>query len=215
MTVSLAANALTELAAVKTELGITGSSDDDYLNRAINAASDFVEAYCGRVFYWDDDITEALKGFGDYHLVVSRKPLDTIIAITYDGSTVDSGNYEIHDADAGIIFAPGRWNNTAYRDTTPTQDPIEGTNRKLYSVNYKAGYVTPKQETDDPTLTRNLPWSLEQACIDLVTAQYRSKGSDKNIKSERLMSWSVVYGDQAIPPSIKTVLDSYMVIGFA
>jgi hypothetical protein len=67
--------------------------------------------------------------------------------------------------------------------------------------------------------TRNLPYDLEQACIDLVVLKYSTKGKNPNIKSERLTTWAATYGgfDSSasddpfadIPSSIKGVLNAY------
>jgi hypothetical protein len=47
---ALASNALTTLATVKDELGISDTSQDDRLGRLINVVSDAIEHYCGRLF---------------------------------------------------------------------------------------------------------------------------------------------------------------------
>ncbi len=190
---SLATNALTTLATVKTELGIADASKDDQLSRYINVISDLIADYCNRIFYWEEDIEEAVAGFASNFLVVSRTPLLEISSIEYDGEELDATTYNIDTADSGKIYRSTPWIWTARAEETPTQDPVPGSEKKLYTVTYDGGYVTPEQE-GAPTPVRTLPWVLEDACIRLVVDRYRGSGKPTNIKSEKLLSWSVGYG---------------------
>jgi hypothetical protein len=102
---------LTTLTNVKTELSISSSSDDSYLERLIGAATGLISSYTKRTFHYGTAITEYVHGFGTPHLKVSRTPIVSITSITYDGSTIDSDDYEVRgsDANAGIIYKPSCW----------------------------------------------------------------------------------------------------------
>jgi len=201
----VAANALTALATVKTELGISASTDDAYLERLINAASDFIERYCSRQFQ-RASVTEKVQGYGDSFLRLGRRPIDTAVAITItlDGAAVDSISYEVHDAEAGLLIGKSGWADTTSLFEGPAWDGHAGSERKLYSVTYTGGYVLPGDGG-----TRTLPYDLEDACVGLVVSRYRSRGQDQRIKSESLLSYSVTFGEAEIPAPILAVLDRH------
>jgi hypothetical protein len=212
---ALADNALTTLATVKTELSITGSSDDAYLERLIDAASAFIASYCRREFHSQSSIAEKVAGHGGKFLTVAVTPITTLTSISYDGSAVGSDNYEIHDADAGLIYALGAWVWTADHLQSIGQEALGRRERKLYTVTYDGGYVTPEQGG-----SVTLPKDLEDACISLVVMRYRQKGRDPAVKTERLMEASIGYAAtsgstgsdplQATAPWVYSILQRYM-----
>jgi len=213
---ALSTNALCELADVKTELGITVSTFDSYLERLINLKSDQIEKYIGRKLYWEEDIVEKRQGYGDRYLVLDRNPISGTPVITYNGTTVSTDDYEVHNANAGILFALYNWIWTTGAVGGITADPWPGMERKLYTVTYDAGWVTANQYTLDNTLTRNLPFDLEDACIRMVAARYRSQGKPAGIKREGMLTWSAEYepsgssgSESGIPAAITTILDRY------
>lgn len=211
MAVDLTSDALTTLDTVKDELGISVSTYDDTLKRLINAVSRRIRSYCERVFYFEEDVEESVAGFGDTKLVVSRRPIVEISSITYDGETVSSDDYSIHSDEAGIIYRETGWAWTARLLKNVTADPKPGTEQKLFVVTYDAGWVTPQQVVDDPTLTRTLPEDLEDACLMAVTSRYQSKGQDLLIKSEKSLNYSVTYdgGRDILPAGVKEMLNPY------
>jgi hypothetical protein len=207
--VAVATNALTTLTTVKAELGISVSTYDSLLERYINAASGFVERYVNRKLYWEEDIEEKQPGHGTRWMVLDRTPIVGTPVITYDSTTVDTDYYEVHDANAGILFALDNWIWTVGLVGGITEDPWVSTARKLYTVTYDAGWVTPQQAADDGTLTRNLPYDLEEAVIQMVVTRYALRGKPAGLKSERLLSWSADYSGDTMPSEIMSVLDSY------
>lgn len=216
MAVALTDHALTTLATVKEELGVSGSGDDDFLNRAINAASDAIRRYCDRIFYYEEDIEESVRGFGQTRLIVSRTPIvGTISSITYEGTALDTTTYSVEDANAGIIYREYGFNWTAQLGGGALGEGLPGTEKSSYVVTYTGGYYTPKQYDDDSGEDRSLPWDLEDACIQLVTARYRAKGRDPRINQERLKSWQANYGTMTtdrthqIPMAIRAILNPY------
>ncbi len=198
MTVSLADNALTTLATLKEDLGISGSSDDDQLNRIINAASDRVETYCQRSFYRVTTETDRVPGYGWTKMYLARTPVNSITSVTYDGDTVDSDNYNLRDADSGLVEKAGGWVWSAHNANDITKGPMPGSERYLYLFTYDGGWYTPKQYDDDNSNTRALPWDIEDACLEICRALwYAKKRGDPSIVSEKLMDWSASYGSSA------------------
>ncbi len=211
---ALATNALTMITTVEDELNISTGTQDALLTRYINSASTTIETFCNRKFYYEVDIEEYIKGYGDPRLKVNRPPLTAIDSITYDGSTVDSSSYEIEGSgDTGFIrHETSTWLWTLNTSTYIVPSPIVGTERPNYLVTYTGGYITPQQDNDDGALTRNLPYDLEDACIQLVSYRYRAKGRDPTIKSEKLLSASITYqdvGTTALPDSVQDLLTPY------
>lgn len=212
MPISLSTNALVELSQLKSELGISGDSENDNLNRIINSISQQIEKYVGRKLYYEADIEEKVAGYGTNFLMVSRTPLISIDSITYSDATEDSNNYEIHgDGNSGLIYRPGGWVNTSESFNTYAGDPIAGTNRKTYTITYTGGYITQKQDTDGVG-TRNLPYDIEDAALILSVSRYRKTGSSLGVKSESLLSGEVTYFDSSahgIPEIVKSILNPY------
>lgn len=214
---SLAANALTNLATLKSELNISVSTHDTYLERVINATSDFVAQWCNRTFHFEETIVEDVAGYGTNNLLVSRTPIVTIDSITYDGGVVSASDYEVSDAAAGIIYAPKLWIWTGLGGSGITHLPRPGTERKLYTVTYDGGYVTEPQVDGDPQLTRTLPYDLEDAVLQIAVYRYRQRGRDQSVQSESLLNASVSYklpfvtGDaiKTLMPQVYTTLCSY------
>ncbi len=156
--VDLADNALTTLARVKEDLGIAVgvTTYDERLKRAINAASQSIESYCGRIFQRNTAITEKVAGYGRNRLRVSRTPLNGVTSIAYDGIYLASDSIEVDDARAGIIHVEGGVYWTAYAKGDISHGPLPGTERKLYTIVHDAGWVSPKQEaamSGGPNLT--------------------------------------------------------------
>lgn len=206
--------ALTTLANVKTALGISGSSEDTRLERIIEAASALAANYCSRVFevpITDDalgTLTEKQAGVGTPFLILNRPPIDEdqSIAVSIDGVTESTSNYEVHDAKGGVLYHKvGTWLITAPAAWGISRPPAFNFPRKLISITYRGGYVTPTQATTY-SLTRDLPYDLEQAAIMLAVSIYNSEGRDQTISNESLMSYSVSYGAVGVGTSAKALL---------
>ena len=71
---ALASNALTTVAAVKTYMGKTSSTDDTLIETLINNVSDQIEKWCDRVFV-AQQFTEFLDGRGTRTIGVSNSPI--------------------------------------------------------------------------------------------------------------------------------------------
>jgi len=185
-------NALTTVSTVEGELGLSSGTDTATLERYINTFSDLFESYTGRPWHRDDEYTEKIKSTGDTRLLVSRRPVRSITEIKVKGDTVDSGDYEIEDDDAGFI----RLDDEAWESTAVATRRIKR-HRKYHEfrveVTYDGGYVTP-QQVDDGTFTdRDLPADIEHAVITSVANAYQRQGQPSNIKSESIGDASVSF----------------------
>lgn len=219
MTTPLASNALTTLAALKDELGISVSTFDDRCTRYINVASQAVEEYCRHSFGKAVITGERYAPSGTLRLVLEKTPLLSIEQITIgegDGPEVlDAGDYYIEDAAAGIVTRNAIWrpNDLAIR-YAPSQDPVPFTGPKIIRVNYTAGYVLPNDGG-----TRSLPYDLEEAALVTAVSIYRSRGADRRVQAESLGDASVTYRQNVpaqgagmggfIPDEVLATLDKY------
>lgn len=192
MAVSLNDNVLTTLSTVKDELGITGTGSDDYLKRQINHLSDlFIEA-TGREYHRVDGHTESVKSHGDTRLMSKRRPVLAINSIDIDGTTVDSANYEIEDAEKGYIrLKDDFWESTGVAIVKVRQ--YTQYYEILADLDIDAGYVTPEQVSQGTFSTRTLPGNIEHAVISAVATKYRRKGAPAGIDSEQIGDASISY----------------------
>lgn len=174
-TVTVAAGSydLTDLATAKSELGVTGMADDDFLTRAIAQASRVIATYCNRVFPVEtlseiyyirrDAFPRRPRGHSD-PLQLTRWPVTTFtsaIEALDDGttSTLVAGTDFRLNTDRGQLF---RLN--ADGDLAPRWEPM------TLTVVYAAGYAA-------------IPDDLVDAALRLVTARYRAKSRDPMLKS--------------------------------
>lgn len=209
----LTENVLTTLTAVKDELEISAAdtSKDDILKRKINAVSAQFNKYCGREFHFKAE-TEKVAGQGGRNILLSRTPIIELTEVKIDDNVITiSGNIEIEDAEAGILYRGAGWPWAVALASPFSGDPYPGSERQNIEVTYAGGYVTPYQVEEDETLTRTLPYDLEQLCIEAVIGSYLSKGEDKSIVSESLMSASYKYerGSGGLAASVIDSLNSY------
>jgi hypothetical protein len=188
---SLASNALTTVAKVKDDLGLTDSTKDSVVIRMINSASSAIENYCRRTFGRATE-TQTLRGSGTHELALARTPLVSITSVAFDGETDSSGNYKIHDADAGLVWKDSTWIPEPPWYPGASGFPVVGAGERLYSVVYVGGYILPKDGKADGTTT--LPADLEEACILTAVSQYRNRGGDRRVTSKALGDASVAYG---------------------
>lgn len=221
---ALETRALTRLTTVKDELGITDSSKDARLERMIHAATDLAESECGRVFVYGASITEKVRGFGTPQVVVARTPIVTITSVTELGTLLTASDYEsLVDqqsgrADSGIILRKGgttvlgQWPWTAMRRPDIVQDLQPGTEALGITVVYAGGFVTPEQAAQSGgSLTRSLPYDLEQAAIEIVVSLFRQAGEDRNVTLEAVtdaqQSWG--RGRDLVPEAARSLLSRY------
>jgi len=207
---TLATNALTTVATVNSDLGISG--EDTYIERLINVASDFVERYCGRAFWRDTAIVEQVPGFGWSHLIVARAPINSITSIVRDGSTIPAADYESlgEDAAGGLIYRQGGWAWDAMRANDISNTPVAGTERRLHVVTYDGGWYTPKQDDDSSGANaRALPYDIEEAAVEIVRQMYLAKKRDPGIASESMLGWSASYTAAQMSPRVRLILAGY------
>jgi uncharacterized phiE125 gp8 family phage protein len=99
--------AIDTLANVKTQLGVTGTTDDALLTKLQAAADDFIARHCGRAFD-GGSYTEDLDG-GGRMLVLTNYPIQAVTSVSVDPArafgpetVVPSDEYFIHPDDGTV-----------------------------------------------------------------------------------------------------------------
>ncbi|MCW2246209.1 hypothetical protein M2352_001800 [Azospirillum fermentarium] len=94
---------LTTLAAVKTELKLSGTADDDWLSEVIDRASATIRRWCGRTFALET-VRETFRLLAPTEtLSLSRWPVASIVSVSETGNTLTAGDYETED-DVGFVY---------------------------------------------------------------------------------------------------------------
>jgi len=163
------------LDTVKTELGITDSTDDGLLVEYILRASDFIVQYTGREFA-KEQVKETLASTGRPTMLLQRTPVLSVDAVTLDGTTVDATTYSIKDADAGILWRERGWDSTTIWAQAVEPWPTQY-GRLDWAITYTAGYVMP----GDPAAATTLPMDLQMACSAIVKAWYHERDENANV----------------------------------
>ncbi len=190
----LEANALTTKETVKSFLKINeaDTSQDILIEMLINAVSSNIEVYCNRRFGQNQYTDEVYSGNGDIYLILNQFPVLEVAAVKIDNEEVT--DYELKP-DSGILFREASW--------------PEG--ERNIKVSYKAGYVLPKDDTEQSP--RTLPHDLELACIIWVMYLFERKDSFGK-DNERIEGISYQYSKQTLgvnvldaPPEVLALIN--------
>ena len=190
---------LTTLATVKTELGITDTDNDAWLQTKITQTSVAIASACRRVFQQETVADYFNLGWRscDEALVLSRFPVNEVVSVTESNSVLAADQYDV-DSSKGML----------YRMRGDCRSAWTG---GRIAVTYSAGYV----------LLTTLPHDLEQACILLVKQNYFAKTRDPLIKSVAIPGVSTYDywagstgkgGGGGMPPEVQTLIEPYKTI---
>jgi hypothetical protein len=214
---------LTTVQAVADELGGAVGVGDTRLPRLIHAASAAVLGYINAdaIHYAAAFVEKVTPRLGHPRLVLNRMPIISIGSIVLaDGTTLAPTDYELEDAKAGFLWRSTGWVWPGLlRGGLLYTDPDMGTERASITVTYAGGWVTPNQVASSgwsALLPRTLPFDIEEATVQAVVARYRRGGTDPEVASESMGSYSVTYrappvgGLLPLPASACALLDNYV-----
>lgn len=215
----LASNALTTISQAKSFVGIPEEDTtlDSYIEFSINSLSTSIENYCRRKFGLQS-FSEFHQGRGTTKLLLDNYPIVELNEVYIDDQLVDITRIR-PIADKGMLYRP---------DGGFPSDVIGG--RLLYPrhdenlhnilVEYKAGYVLPKD--DSVETPRNLPFDVELACLRMFRIMNKdrevSQGQNLLLKRETIGDWTGEYEPEIksattklnyLDPDILATLDSY------
>lgn len=168
----LADNALTTLERMKLMLGLSDIEDertDTIVTLLINRVSSWIERQTGRHLgkrsyrqWYDAD--------GQQELVTIEYPIISVEYVKEQGNVVDPSLYDyVQNGDVGVIYRDDGWLKAGYQKGL-AYDIIAP--KRVIEVSYTAGYVLPKDATDDDPQT--LPADLEGLLWDIVSQTYTS-----------------------------------------
>ncbi len=195
VTAAAASKDMTLLATVKTELGITASTDDAWLALVIQEESAAAVAYCNREFA-RETVAESFRLEGEERCVaglyLSRVPVASIASVVEDGVTLTAADYELAAADGRLYRLDGDGNRSTWA-------------RAKIVVTYTGGYV----------MLTTLPQDLERAVRTLVKQRWFARTRDPLVKGASLdgvMSEQYWVGDVntvGMPAEVTAVFDRY------
>lgn len=144
-------------------------SDTDNIEWAIEVSTAWINNYCGRDFVYEATKVDKIISRGGRFLLVEKSPLVTITSITFDGDTIPSADYEIYDANAGIIF-----------NLVEPWEKASRNNGLRYIVTYSGGYKLPGDAD------RNLPMDIELAASLLAKDIFLSRADNASLKKKAI-----------------------------
>lgn len=200
--------ALATRAYVKSELGITDSSEDARIDAYIRQASDAIVGAIN-VDLAEATVEETFRrirrgiicgtrgSFTDHKLTLARMPVASISSVVEDGATLDPSEYELESADFGLLLR--------------LRDGFLSTwSASTIVVTYTAGYDLPN----------SAPALLQRACA-LLVSQYRANAKrDLTIRSESgdglgSTSYFDGAGDRGgLSPEVSGILQQFQIPAF-
>jgi hypothetical protein len=170
---------LTTVETVKTELGLTGSTDDAFLGTLIRQASDDVARYCRRVLA-TESVREVFRTGRSYArpcdfdapLWLARTPVVAVTSLIEDTVTlVDGTDWEV-DKETGKLtrLVDGASGLVGYWGSTMGWGSV-------ITVEYSGGY----------SLLPDLPNDLERCAIDLLKRRYFARSRDPALRSQQVL----------------------------
>ena len=200
LTVTSAARSrqLIQLDTVKARLGLSGSTHDAKLTRLINETSQQIagEGYLGRP-PWREGCTVKLAGYGNQRLYLPRWPIESVSAVTFDGSTVDADTYAIAGEHRDHLYREDGWNWTAQRGSLLLDDRTRGTEELLYQVAFIGGWIMPGQIADWAADTATTEGAWVRASDPTVTLRFEATAvvGDTKTHATTEPTWPAAAGD--------------------
>lgn len=203
----LANNALTTLDRMKLMLNLDDEADErtcTLVELLVNKASSWVEQQVGRSL-GKNTYREFYEADGQQELVTLKYPIVSVDYVKEAGRIVPPELYDYgQTANIGVIYRDDGWLRAGYRRGL-ANDIIE-TKRNI-EVCYTAGYVLPKDATDEEPQT--LPADLEGLVWDMVSQAYTNmQNGSQGLKSFSIsdVSWTF---DKSTPAAWLQIVNLY------
>lgn len=171
MAVSLAANALTTVAAVTERTGTAYSNDR--VTRAINVASNNIENAFGRPLGYaevTEEDPEQHMGDGGTVLWLLRAPIISVTSVLiWDTEDEEWTRSAAFDA-LGKLYRASGWTAGPAISADLTRGPNYTSLAYNIKVAYVGGFYLPAAEGSPPASATRLPYDIEEACINEAIA---------------------------------------------
>ena len=203
----LANNALTTLDRMKLMLSLDDETDErtcTLVELLVNKASSWVEQQVGRPL-GKNTYREFYEADGQQELVTLKYPIISVDYVKEAGRLVPPELYDYgQTANIGVIYRDDGWLRAGYRRGL-ANDIIES--KRNIEVRYTAGYVLPKDATDEEPQT--LPADLEGLVWDMVSQAYANmQNGSQGLKSFSIsdVSWTF---DKSTPAAWLQIVNLY------
>ena len=171
--------------------------------RLINAASSYIETVTGRKFR-KQEYTEKHFASGYQELCLNQYPILAVESVMDDEGRTLSG-YSFEDTgEYGVLFRDEGWAVKGYRQGL--SDDIRLSSRYLM-VKYTAGYVLPKDATEDEPET--LPYDLQMIIWQIVQQQWSLAENGANGLSAFSISDVSWTFDKELGSQVQDIINSY------
>ena len=194
----LANNALTTLDRMKLMLSLDDETDErtcTLVELLVNKASSWVEQQVGRPL-GKNTYREFYEADGQQELVTLKYPIISVDYVKEAGRLVPPERYDYgQTANIGVIYRDDGWLRAGYRRGLAIE------------VRYTAGYVLPKDATDEEPQT--LPADLEGLVWDMVSQAYANmQNGSQGLKSFSIsdVSWTF---DKSTPAAWLQIVNLY------
>ncbi len=209
----LAENALTTLEDMMEFLRLNPKDEaipdaaKNQLERLINAASSYIETMTGRKFA-RRDYRENHYGSGSQELCLGQYPIVKIYRIMdrENERELAPESYSILEMGAiGVVYRDDGWAPRGYVSGLANDRVAQ---RRYLNVEYSAGYVLPKDATQDQP--SDLPYDLQYIVWQMVQQQWeleRNGGTGLSAFSISDVSWTF---DKELGGQVQEVISKYM-----
>lgn len=178
---------LVSLAEAKAELGVTDDTQDTRITVLITRVSQAIERITG-VVYVLETVTETRQGSGTRFLTLARRFVTELLEVTYRGTEQTLADFLIEDGDIGQIYHESGF-TLAEAAMGLSRDPIAGTGRPDWVIQYKAGHANPA----------SVPEVFKMGCLEVLKVMFFGGGTkyaqSPAIKSARLADASFTMQD--------------------
>lgn len=193
--------ALTTVERIMMESAIFVGADPQLVAAKILEASSDIALRCWPTLYRETVLETIYDDYDNYWvewLNLSVWPVASITSIAVNGVEVDPAQYRLDNERRRV-----RWGSSpGYYGV-----PFGWSCNSSIAIEYTGGYLLPGQPG------RDLPPSLEGACIDLVSSYWHSRGRDPTLKAEtnvgvyEFQYWTGPVGESGeLPPSVEAKL---------
>lgn len=184
---ALRANALTTVEYCRGQLDIPASpSQDPYLERLINVASQQIERYCNRCFIAKNYV-DVIDGNCANEVMLQNFPVISIAEVCVDSSRAFDPASTLPSTDYTAI-------GNVLRKLSGTWGGVQQSIR----VDYRAGF-------------EEIPADIEEACIMLVELRYRMKNDRRLGRESQSKAGEDITYIAGWPLEITTILDEYKI----
>ncbi len=226
MGVTSSPNDMCTLGDLKSYLGIVDVGQDAILQRLISASSDWIQSVLSRNLMSQAYVNDVYDGATNGVIIAHNYPVTSVQSLVINnlpagqsGNALE-GNIPFQQQDA--LFQALGYSNTNI-DTlsnviTYGPNDVSFSGRQVYltdktqkfflgkrnvMLSYTAGYVL------TPTVGMpTLPFSLQQACIELASLRFREKDYVGK-QTQTLAGQTVTYRQAGLPTSVMMVLSQY------